>query len=104
MLGNLRKCMCAIISSNEYLQGDYCNMEFPDDSFDGLYALEATVHAKSPLDVYKEVFRVLKPGALFVDSAWAMTDNYNPNNPEHVKIKASIEVSPIPTCLIIHYN
>ena len=71
-------------------------MEFPDNTFDGLYALEATLYAKSPLDVYKEVFRVLKPGALFVDSACVMTDNYDPNNPEHVKIKAKIEVSPIP--------
>ena len=82
------------------LQGDFCNMEFSDDTFDGLYALDSTVHAKSPLDVYKEVFRVLKPGALFVDSAWVMTDKYDPNNPEHVKIKAKIEVSPFfPVCL-----
>ena len=57
-------------------------MEFPDNAFDGLYALEATLYAKSPLDVYKEVFRVLKPGALFVDSACVMTDNYDPNNPD----------------------
>ena len=40
-----------------------------------------------------QVFRVLKPGAFFVDSAWALTDLYDPNNPEHVKIKSDIEVS-----------
>jgi hypothetical protein len=29
---------------------------------------------------------------MFVDSAWAMTDLYDPNNPQHVKIKGEIEV------------
>lgn len=75
----------------DFVKGDYTKMEFPDNSFDGLYALESTLHAKTPLDVYSEVYRVLKPGALCVDSAWAMTDLYDPGNPEHVKIKSSIE-------------
>ena len=39
-----------------------------------------------------QVYRVLKPGALFVDSAWAMTDLYDPSNPKHVKVKGEIEV------------
>ena len=30
-------------------------MEFPDNSFDGLYALESTLYAKKPVDVYSEV-------------------------------------------------
>ena len=39
-----------------------------------------------------QVQRVLKPGGLVVDSAWVMTDLYDPDNPDHVKIKADIEV------------
>ena len=35
---------------------------------------------------------MLKPGALLVDSAWIMTDLYDPNNPKHVKLKGEIEV------------
>ena len=30
-------------------------MDFPDNSFDGLYALESTLHATTPLAVYSEV-------------------------------------------------
>ena len=67
-------------------------MEFADNTFDGVFALEATCHAKDPVIVYKEIFRVLKPGALFVETAWTMTDNYDPQNAEHVKIKNGILV------------
>lgn len=76
------------------LQADFCNMEqIEDNSIDGLYALESTCHSSDPLNVYKEVYRVLKPGALFVDSAWVMTDKYQPGNPVHEKIKHDIVVS-----------
>ena len=67
-------------------------MEFDDNTFDGGYALESTLYAKDPEQVYTEILRVLKPGAIFVDSAWAMTDAFDPQNPEHVKIKENIEV------------
>jgi sterol 24-C-methyltransferase len=84
--------LCGLQDLVTFKQGDYHKMEFPNNTFDGLYALESTCYAKKPVDVYKEVHRVLKPGAMFVDSAWAMTDLYDPNNPQHVKIKGEIEV------------
>ena len=55
----LHKVYCKLISYP--LKGDYCHMEFPDDSFDGLYALESTCYAKKPVDVYKEVYTVEPP-------------------------------------------
>ena len=50
-------CPKASIRSMIFLtpQGDYSQMEFPDNSFDGLYALESTLYAKKPVDVYSEV-------------------------------------------------
>ena len=67
--------------------------QFQDNSFDGCYALESTCHSQDPLLVYKEVYRVLKPGAYFVDSAWVLTDRYKPGDPVHEKIKQQILVS-----------
>ena len=67
--------------------------QFEDNSIDGMYALESTCHSRDPVDVYREVFRVLKPGALFVDSAWVVTDKFQEGNPEHEKIKHDIVVS-----------
>ena len=63
-----------------------------DSSFDGAYAFEATCHSKDLLEVYSEVYRVLKPGSLFVDVAWLVTDKYNPKNPDHVRIKDRLMV------------
>jgi 24-methylenesterol C-methyltransferase len=36
--------------------------------------------------VYGEIFRVLKPGAVFVSYEWVSTKKFDPKNPDHVKI------------------
>lgn len=77
-----------------YIQGDFCNLhELNEDTYDGGFAFEATCHAKDLVLVYKEIIRILKPGAIFADLAWAMTDTYNPENPVHEKAKHDIMVS-----------
>ncbi len=70
-----------------------------DNSYDGGFAFEATCHAKDPVCVYKEIFRLLKPGSIYVDCAWVMTDTYNPDNPVHEKVKQDVMVSAI--CVIV---
>jgi sterol 24-C-methyltransferase len=67
-------------------------MSFPDASFDAVYAIEATVHAPSLEGIYKEIFRVLKPGGVFGVYEWLMTDAYDNNNPEHKEIRLGIEI------------
>ncbi|WJX42293.1 SUMO protein smt3 [Trifolium repens] len=42
--------------------GNFLEMPFPDNTFDGAYSIEATCHAPKLEEVYAEVFRVLKPG------------------------------------------
>lgn len=66
-------------------------MSFPDNSFDAVYAIEATVHAPSLEGIYSEIFRVLKPGGVFGVYEWLMTDKYNNDNAQHRKIRLDIE-------------
>jgi sterol 24-C-methyltransferase len=66
-------------------------MDFPDNSFDAVYAIEATVHAPKLAGVYSEIFRVLKPGGIFGVYEWLMTDDYDNDNLEHRKIRLGIE-------------
>jgi sterol 24-C-methyltransferase len=66
-------------------------MSFPDQSFDAVYAIEATVHAPSLEGIYSEIFRVLKPGGVFGVYEWLMTDAYDESNPEHRQIRLDIE-------------
>ena len=76
-------------------QGDFCNMEFEDNTFDAAFCFEATCHAGKLVDVYREIARVLKPGSIFVDSDWTVTDSYDPQNPDHVKVHDDIVVSAV---------
>ena len=66
-------------------------MSFPANSFDAVYAIEATVHAPSLEGVYSQIFRVLKPGGVFGVYEWLMTDNYDNDNPHHREIRLEIE-------------
>jgi len=66
-------------------------MSFPDESFDAVYAIEATVHAPSLEGVYSQIFRVLKPGGTFGVYEWLMTDNYDNTNAHHRAIRLGIE-------------
>ncbi|OJJ55679.1 hypothetical protein ASPSYDRAFT_48891 [Aspergillus sydowii CBS 593.65] len=74
-----------------FVKGDFMQMQFPDNSFDAVYAIEATVHAPELVGVYKEIQRVLKPGGIFGVYEWLMTDEYDNDNPEHRTIRLGIE-------------
>jgi len=74
------------------IQGDFMQMEkLESDSFDAAYAIEATCHAPNRATCYREIFRVLKPGAIFACYEWCVTDKYNPKNSDHCLIKKQIE-------------
>ena len=66
-------------------------MSFPENSFDAVYAIEATVHAPSLEGVYSQIYRVLKPGGVFGVYEWFMTDRYDNDNPQHREIRHGIE-------------
>lgn len=66
-------------------------MSFPANTFDAVYAIEATVHAPSLEGVYSQIFRVLKPGGVFGVYEWLMTDNYDNDDPKNREIRLGIE-------------
>ncbi|KAJ6445356.1 sterol 24-C-methyltransferase [Purpureocillium lavendulum] len=75
----------------DFVQSDFMNMPFPDNSFDAVYVIEATCHAPSLQGVYSEIFRVLKPGGVFGVYEWLMTDAYDNDDLEHRQIRLDIE-------------
>ena len=75
----------------KYVKGDFMQMSFADESFDAVYAIEATVHAPSLEGIYSEIFRVLKPDGVFGVYEWLMTENYDNANPHHREIRLGIE-------------
>jgi len=68
------------------VKGDFTKMPFESNTFDAAYQFEAVEHAPDKKVVYAEIFRVLKPGGLFVGFEWCVTPKYDPENKEHKDI------------------
>lgn len=80
-------------SQCSFMNADWMNVPMEDSSFDKAYSIEASCHAADNRPkLFKEINRLLKPGALFGGYEWVLTDNYDPNNAEHRKIKYEIEL------------
>ncbi|EYU40456.1 hypothetical protein MIMGU_mgv1a022585mg [Erythranthe guttata] len=75
----------------EVVCGNFLEMPFGDNTFDGAYSIEATCHAPKLEDVYGEIYRVMKPGSMYVSYEWVTTELYDENNPEHVEAIQGIE-------------
>ncbi|KAI8293790.1 Sterol 24-C-methyltransferase [Colletotrichum sp. SAR11_240] len=75
----------------QFVQADFMNIPFEDNTFDAVYAIEATVHAPSLQAVYSEIHRVLKPGGVFGVYEWVMTETYDNDNLSHRKTRIEIE-------------
>ena len=69
------------------LHGDFLDIPAEDGSFDAAYHIEAICHAPDKAAAHAEIFRVLRPGAIFVGYDMCMTPLYDSGNPEHRELK-----------------
>ncbi len=60
------------------------------DTFDGGYAIESTCHAQNKEHAFGEIFRVLKPGALFWGQEMCLTDRFDPRDGRHRAAKRDL--------------
>jgi len=70
---------------------NYLEMTFKDNIFDKCFSIEATCHSGNRQDVFKEIYRVLKPGGLFASYEWVINSNYNDKNALHRLARQEIE-------------
>jgi len=74
------------------LKADFMHIPEKDNTFDAAYQIEATCHSPKRVDVYKEIYRVMKPGTLFGGYEWVLTDKYDAKNSEHQRIRRELEI------------
>ena len=69
----------------DYLECSFMDMgAIADDTFDRGYAIESTCHAPDKEGAFAEIYRVLKPGALFWGQEMCMTDRFDPGDAGHL--------------------
>ena len=75
-----------------FIHGDY--MRIPEDAnrFDAAFAIESMPHAPDKAGAFREILRVLRPGACFAGYEWCLTDEFDPENADHQWIKNEIMV------------
>ena len=72
----------------DYVACSYMDMRaIEDNTFDRGYAIESICHAPDKVRAFAEIFRVLKPGALFWGQEMCLTDRFDPNSECHRTIK-----------------
>ena len=75
----------------DYLACSFMDMGvIADDTFDRGYAIESTCHAPDKAGAFAEIYRVLKPGALFWGQEMCMTDRFDPGDRRHQTIKQEL--------------
>lgn len=75
------------------LHGDFMTIPTDNCSFDAAYQVEALPHAPDKAAAYAEIFRVLRPGAIFIGYDWCMTPLFDAANAEHREFRQRIEFS-----------
>ncbi|GKY99339.1 hypothetical protein MPSEU_000888900 [Mayamaea pseudoterrestris] len=64
-----------VASSTKFMVMDALNMDFPDNSFDIVWACESGEHMPDKKKYIDEMMRVLKPGGKFVMACWCQRDD-----------------------------
>ncbi len=76
----------------DYLACSFMHMNgIEDNTYDRGYAIESTCYAPDKQGAFEEIFRVLKPGALFWGQEMCLTDKFDPNNRCHCDLKFDLQ-------------
>jgi sterol 24-C-methyltransferase len=62
------------LKNPEFMVADFSDTGLPSNHFDGVVILEALVHSPDYKKTLKEVYRILKPGGVFVTHNYVMPD------------------------------
>ncbi|KAI0869963.1 S-adenosyl-L-methionine-dependent methyltransferase [Hypoxylon argillaceum] len=79
--------------NNEFIVRDQNDLPLPfaDASFDGFYEIQALSLCKDPSALFKEIYRILKPGSKFLLIDWVSLPAYDPANPLHASLMRRVK-------------
>lgn len=66
-------------------------LPYADSSMDAAYQVQAFSLSKDLPKLFKDIYRILKPGAKMACLDWFRLDNYDPKNPEHADLMRRVK-------------
>ena len=72
----------SVSDKTNFVTGDYHKLDFDDDTFDCVYAIETLSHAYNIEQALSEIWRVLKPGGRFVAAEYEFDFNADSHSRE----------------------
>jgi sterol 24-C-methyltransferase len=78
---------------NKFVCQDMNNLPLPftDEQFDGFYQIQALSLCKDLKALFKELYRVLRPGAMVSLLDWVSLPAYDPDNKEHAELMRRVK-------------
>jgi sterol 24-C-methyltransferase len=78
---------------NNFIQQDFNSLPLPfaDESFDAFYQIQALSLCKDLPALFREIFRVVKPGSKISLLDWISLPAYEPTNPEHAELMRRVK-------------
>jgi len=73
-----------------FIHSDYMQIPDEDDRYDAAIAIESMPHAPDKVAAFREILRVLRPGACFAGYEWCLTEHFDPDDADHLRIKNDI--------------
>ncbi|KAL4902193.1 hypothetical protein BDW74DRAFT_158766 [Aspergillus multicolor] len=79
--------------SNSFVVQDFNSLPLPfaDNSFDAFYQIQALSLCKDLPSLFREIHRVLKPGARISLLDWVSLPDYDPSNAEHAELMRRVK-------------
>ena len=100
--GRVRARRAGLENTCDFLYADYMDVPLPEGTFDAMYSFEAICHAPDKERAFRELHRLLKPGAEAAIVDWCFTHRFDAADPVHSDLRARIEKTnatpDLPTC------
>ncbi|KAJ5782272.1 hypothetical protein N7457_004046 [Penicillium paradoxum] len=78
---------------NNFVTQDFNDLPLPfaDETFDAFYQIQALSLCKDLPKLFREIFRVVKPGSKISLLDWISLPAYDPSNPEHAELMRRVK-------------
>ena len=74
-----------------FLCADFMNVPLDDGHFDAAYSFDAMCHAPDTAALFREIFRLLRPGGEIAAVDWCLTGRFDRDDRRHRDVRTRIE-------------